>query len=77
MERNQTTLELKRRVLICSSKLIEMGVIYYKYYFSIKYREYIGMNFVDLDKLFRGDIADEKFTEKLEAFVEYKKTEFI
>ena len=67
--------KLEYKVLKLKSKLKEIGVSQAKYYFSLKYPEYLKDS-EELDNLWYGKISNEEFTEKLEAFVIYKQEEF-
>lgn len=82
MPDTNTEKALKLRVSKCRSKLQEIGVKSARHYFSLKYTEYQKINTANassnwrLDNLWYGKIADEPFTEKLEAFTTYKEVEF-
>lgn len=66
--------DLKDRVKESRKTLTKIGVKMPRYYFALKYPEYSKQE-DRLNNLFYGKIQDQKFTEELESFVEYKKVE--
>ena len=69
---------LMNRVLVCRSKLQNIGVKKPMDKFAIKYTEFAvnEKQIARLNNLWYGRITDRKFTEKLESFVSYKENEY-
>ena len=75
MNKKENSTELKRRVMICKSKLQHIGVIAPKQYFCLKYSTYKD-DINRLDNLWYCKISDEQFVKDLEAFTTFKEVEF-
>lgn len=79
MNIKENSTELKRRVMVCRSKLQHIGVIGAKQGFCLKFPQYKSNNesLRRLDNLWYCKVSDEQFVKELESFVVFKEVEFL